>query len=167
MEDNSFPTLHHHWGTTWGCTSRLEKIAWQSYWHSGLHGSEFGSEWKPTCVSKVWQVWWHLPGWKLIFSVPEILKKPVLSPAFSALYTLILLLALQGIWRDYQYQHLYNLAQSRLKSATDLKFCMYVGQTYLNPEMRGKSVLEYFMLEIMAVCMSVEKNTTHLNFNLV
>ena len=150
----TIPTLHHHWGTNLGCTSRLENISWQSYWHSCLHGPEFDSERKPTNFSEVWQIWWHLPGWKLIFSASEIYQR-LIKPAFSSSYNLIPLLALQGIWRDYQYQHLYNLAQSRLKSASHLKFCMYVGQTYLNPDMRGKSVLEYFMHDVMAVRTSV------------
>ena len=58
----------------------------------------------------------------------------------------------QGIWRNYQYQHLYNLAQMRLRSS-DRKFCFYVGLTYLNPEMRGKQILQYFMYDILRVCL--------------
>ena len=55
----------------------------------------------------------------------------------------------QGIWRNYQYQHLYNLAQKRLRNS-ERKFCLYVGPTYLNPDMRGKQILQFFMYDMMA-----------------
>ena len=73
-------------------------------------------------------------------------------------------LAPQGVWRNYQYQHLYNLAQKRLRNS-DREFCFYVGLTYLNPEMRGKQILQYFMYDMMAVCL--EKCTDIKRFLLI
>ena len=40
----------------------------------------------------------------------------------------------------------------RLRSS-DRKFCFYVGLTYLNTEMRGKQILQYFMYDILRVCL--------------
>ncbi len=48
---------------------------------------------------------------------------------------------LQAIWRDFQYQHLYNLAQKRIRD-TGATFCAYIRLGYLSAEARGKAVYE-------------------------
>jgi len=41
----------------------------------------------------------------------------------------------QALWRHYQYQHLFNLAQKTMRDLNK-DFCFYVGLAYIKPEMR-------------------------------
>ena len=54
------------------------------------------------------------------------------------------------IWRLYQYQHLYNLAQKRMRDY-QTEFCLYVGLGSLKPEARKQGLRRIIMTPIMEV----------------
>ena len=56
----------------------------------------------------------------------------------------------QRIWRLYQYQHLYNLAQRRMRD-NQRDFCFYVGLGSLKPEARGLGLRRILMPPIFEV----------------